>query len=78
MHPIKELDDKLDSVIEKLERVTFLSEILKEKIDDLENLENRVAKVENFQSYMKGIMVAISVAAASVSGMVVDAFRRMF
>lgn len=78
MHPLKELDDKLDDVIHKLERVTFLSEILKEKIDDLEALEERVTKVEGFMGYIKGATVAVSVVAASLSGFIVDIVKRLF
>jgi hypothetical protein len=77
MHPIKELDDKLDDVIAKLERVTVLSDILKDKIDHLEELEQRVSKVENFQSYVKGIMISVSIIAASLSSFIVDLIKKV-
>jgi ferritin len=78
MNPLKELDTKLDDVIHKLERVTFLSDILKEKIDELENLETRVTKLENFQSYVKGIFVTASVVGAVILGFAVDMLKRLF
>ncbi len=78
MHPLKEVEEKLDNLITKLERVSFLSEMLKEKIDKLEELNNRVDKLESFNSYVKGMAVAAIAILSAVYTVGLDVIKRVF
>ena len=75
---MKKIEQDIDHLLHKLDKLNFLIAILDEKIEKIKEIEDRVDKLETFNSYIKGVTVGAAAIVSVVVGFGLDIIKRLF
>lgn len=77
-HNLKYKEIEINELLIKVSELSFLISELKEKLEKYEDLEDRINKLEQFNSYIKGTVIGVTAVFSFLMSFGLEAIKRIF